>query len=45
TPPALSEAIAAGIAGAQLRRIEAAHLSAVEKPEAFAALLRDFLAV
>lgn len=45
TPPALSMAIAAGIAGAQLRRIEAAHLSAVEKPEAFAALLRDFLAV
>lgn len=44
TPPALSEMIAAGITGAQLRRIEAAHLSAVEKPEAFAALVRDFLA-
>ena len=44
TPPALSEVIAAGIAGAQLRMIEAAHLSAVEKPEVFAALVRDFLA-
>ena len=44
TPPALSEAIAVSIQGAQLRKIEAAHLSAVEKPEAFVALLRDFLA-
>ena len=44
TPPALSEVIAASIQGAQLRKIEAAHLSAVEKPKAFAALLRDFLA-
>lgn len=42
TPPALSQAIAAGIAGAQLRSLDAAHLSAVEQPEAFARLLTDF---
>lgn len=42
TPPALSEAIAAGIAGARLATIDAAHLSAVEQPEAFARLLVEF---
>jgi 3-oxoadipate enol-lactonase len=42
TPPALSEEIAAGIDGAQLETIAAAHLSAVEQPEAFSALLREF---
>lgn len=42
TPPALSQAIAAGIPGAQLQRLDAAHLSAVEQPEAFARLLTHF---
>lgn len=42
TPPAMSQAIAQGIAGAQLRSLDAAHLSAVEQPEAFARLLLDF---
>lgn len=44
TPPALSEAMQAQIPGAQLRSLPAAHLSAVEMPEAFANLLKDFLA-
>jgi 3-oxoadipate enol-lactonase len=44
TPPAMSQAIARSIGGAQLRSIDAAHLSAVEQPEAFARLLTDFLA-
>jgi 3-oxoadipate enol-lactonase len=42
TPPAMSQAIAASIAGAQLLSLDAAHLSAVEQPEAFARLLTDF---
>jgi 3-oxoadipate enol-lactonase len=42
TPPAMSQAIANGIAGAQLRSLDAAHLSAVEQPEDFARLLTDF---
>ncbi len=42
TPPALSEAIAAQIPGAQLASLDAAHLSAVEQPAAFAALLTRF---
>ncbi len=42
TPPAMSQAIAHNIPGAQLRSLPAAHLSAVEQPEAFAALLTDF---
>lgn len=42
TPPAMSQAIAAAIPGAQLRSLDAAHLSAVEQPEAFARLLTDF---
>ena len=43
TPLALSEKIADAIDGAQLETIAAAHLSAVEQPEAFAALLREFI--
>jgi len=42
TPPALSQAIAARIAGARLQSLDAAHLSAVEQPEAFARLLTGF---
>lgn len=42
TPPALSETIAHTISGAQLRSLDAAHLSAVEQPEAFARLLTEF---
>jgi 3-oxoadipate enol-lactonase len=45
TPPALSEKMVAMIPGAQLRSIDAAHLSAVEQPQAFAVLLREFLKV
>jgi 3-oxoadipate enol-lactonase len=43
TPFALSEAIAASIANAKLVSIDAAHVSAVERPEAFALLLRKHL--
>jgi 3-oxoadipate enol-lactonase len=42
TPPAMSEAIAQSIPGARLQHLGAAHLSAVEQPEAFAALLTRF---
>lgn len=42
TPPAMSEAIAAQIPGARLATLDAAHLSAVEQPEAFAAQLQGF---
>jgi 3-oxoadipate enol-lactonase len=42
TPVALSQAIVDSIAGAQLRTLEAAHLSAVEQPQAFARLLEGF---
>lgn len=42
TPPAMSQRIAQAIAGAQLRSLDAAHLSAVEQPQAFAALLVEF---
>jgi 3-oxoadipate enol-lactonase len=45
TPPALSEKMVAMIPGARLRSIDAAHLSAVEQPQAFAALVREFLKV
>jgi len=45
TPPAMSEEIARRIPGARLSVIPgAAHLSAVEAPEEFNALVRDFLA-
>ena len=44
TPPAMSEAIVRGIPGAKLAVIPgAAHLSAVEKPAEFNALVRGFL--
>lgn len=43
TPPALSEAIARAIPRARLQRLNAAHLSAVEQPQAFAVLLENFL--
>lgn len=42
TPVAMSQAIADSIPGAQLRTLEAAHLSAVEQPEAFARLMESF---
>jgi len=42
TPPAMSQEIARRIAGARLHSLDAAHLSAVEQPEAFARLLTDF---
>jgi 3-oxoadipate enol-lactonase len=42
TPPAMSQAIAERIPGARLASLDAAHLSAVEQPEAFAALLTEF---
>jgi 3-oxoadipate enol-lactonase len=42
TPPSMSETIADAIPGAKLARIDAAHLSAVERPVAFAQLLIDF---
>lgn len=44
TPPAMSQAIADRIPGAQLASLDAAHLSAVEQPEAFAQLLEGFWA-
>ncbi len=44
TPLAMSQAICDSIAGACLRKLAAAHLSAVEQPAAFADLLRAFLA-
>ena len=45
TPPAMSQAIANRIPGARMEVIAgAAHLSAVEKPVEFGALVRDFLA-
>lgn len=43
TPPAMSDAIAQGIAGAQLQSLPAAHLSAVEQPAEFAALVHGFV--
>lgn len=42
TPPAMSERIVNMIQGAHLRSLDAAHLSAVEQPHAFAALLIEF---
>lgn len=42
TPPAMSEQMVAQIPGAKLATIDAAHLSAVEKPDEFVALLIDF---
>jgi 3-oxoadipate enol-lactonase len=42
TPPAMSEAMAAAIPGARLATIDAAHVSAVERPVEFTQLLIDF---
>jgi 3-oxoadipate enol-lactonase len=44
TPVALSEAIVSSLPGARLATLPAAHLSAVEQPAAFAALLEVFFA-
>jgi len=45
TPPAMSQALADRIPGSQLAVIaQAAHLSAVEKPQEFGALVKGFLA-
>ena len=44
TPVALSEAIVSSLPGARLATLPAAHLSAVEQPAAFAALLEEFFA-
>jgi 3-oxoadipate enol-lactonase len=41
-PPAMSEVIVRSIGGARLATLEAAHLSAVEQPAEFVALLIDF---
>ena len=42
TPPAMSQEIADAIAGAQLVTIDAAHISAMERPDDFVQLLRAF---
>ncbi|WP_076997722.1 alpha/beta fold hydrolase [Variovorax sp. KK3] len=42
TPPAMSEAMVEAIPGAKLARIDAAHLSAVERPVEFTQMLIDF---
>lgn len=42
TPPSMSEAMVAAIPGSRLATIEAAHLSAVERPAEFTQLLVDF---
>jgi 3-oxoadipate enol-lactonase len=44
TPPEHSHQLAAGIAGARLVMLEAAHLSNIEQPDEFTAALGDFLA-
>lgn len=45
TTPAMAQAIAAAIPGARFAQLEeAAHLSVAEQPEAFAALVHDFIA-
>ena len=43
-PPAMSEAIAARIAGAELRVIEAADIGVLEQPQAFAEAVGGFIA-
>ncbi|WP_298829126.1 alpha/beta fold hydrolase [uncultured Piscinibacter sp.] len=42
-PVAMSEAIAQRIGGAELRVLDAAHLSVVERPEEFAQAVQDFV--
>jgi pimeloyl-ACP methyl ester carboxylesterase len=39
----MSEAMAARIAGAQLVRLDSAHISVAEQPQAFADALRSFI--
>jgi 3-oxoadipate enol-lactonase len=43
TPPEMAEAICKSISGAELATIDAAHLSAVERPVQFAALVAGFI--
>ena len=43
TPPEMSRAICNAISGAELATLEAAHLSAVERPEEFAGLVAGFI--
>ncbi|MCZ2495491.1 alpha/beta fold hydrolase [Xylophilus sp. Kf1] len=43
TPASMSEDIAAAIPGAQLKTIEAAHISSVERPAELAALIESFV--
>ncbi|MFT3664873.1 alpha/beta fold hydrolase [Piscinibacter sp.] len=43
-PPAMSEAIAARIAGAELLGIESAHIGVLEQPQAFAQAVQAFIA-
>lgn len=42
-PPAMSEAIAARIPGAELRTVDAAHIGVLEQPQAFLAAVRGFI--
>ena len=42
-PPAMSEAMAARIAGAQLRVLDSAHISVAEQPQAFLDAVRGFI--
>jgi 3-oxoadipate enol-lactonase len=44
TPPARAEELAAGIPGARLVMLDAAHVSSIEQAQAFNALLTDFFA-
>lgn len=44
TPPAMSQEMVTAIPGAKLAAVEAAHLSAVERPAEFAQVLKDFFA-
>lgn len=44
TPPSRGEEIVAGIKGAQMAVLDAAHISAVEAPDAFARELTEFIA-
>ncbi|HEY8338102.1 MAG TPA: 3-oxoadipate enol-lactonase [Tardiphaga sp.] len=44
TPPERSEQMRAAIAGADLVMLDAAHISAVEDPQAFANAIREFIA-
>lgn len=43
TPPAMSETIRDQISGAQLATLDAAHMSAIERPAEFAALVARFI--